>query len=90
MLDKITINQNILLKYDGTFEVSESKFQDSKKILIPDKSWKSCLIQFFFCIAERVRDEKLSITCVPTSFQAKQLIVENGLVLSDLERTPEV
>lgn len=41
-------------------------------------------------IAERIKDEKLNIQCVPTSFQAKQLIVENGLNLSDLERTPEV
>nr|XP_054766725.1 ribose-5-phosphate isomerase-like [Lytechinus pictus] len=41
-------------------------------------------------LAERVREEKLQVTCVPTSFQAKQLIVENGLTLSDLERTPEL
>eukprot|EP00057_Strongylocentrotus_purpuratus_P006636 XP_011661110.1 PREDICTED: ribose-5-phosphate isomerase [Strongylocentrotus purpuratus] len=41
-------------------------------------------------LAERVKEEKLQVTCVPTSFQAKQLIVENGLTLSDLERTPEV
>ena len=41
-------------------------------------------------IAERIKDEKLNLQCVPTSFQAKQLIVENGLNLSDLERTPEV
>ena len=41
-------------------------------------------------IAERIKDEKLNIQCVPTSFQARQLIVENGLNLSDLERTPEV
>ena len=41
-------------------------------------------------IAERIKEEKLNLQCVPTSFQAKQLIVENGLNLSDLERTPEV
>ena len=28
------------------------------------------------------------IVCVPTSFQAKQLIVDNNLTLSDLERHP--
>ncbi|XP_071506595.1 ribose-5-phosphate isomerase-like [Diadema antillarum] len=41
-------------------------------------------------LAERVKTEKLNVTCIPTSFQAKQLIVENGLTLSDLERTPEL
>ena len=41
-------------------------------------------------IAERVASENLLVKCVPTSFQAKQLITENNLVLSDLEQTPEV
>jgi ribose 5-phosphate isomerase A len=39
-------------------------------------------------IAERVKAENLNIICVPTSFQAKNLIVENGLTLSDLSRHP--
>ena len=39
-------------------------------------------------LAERVREEHLSIQCVPTSFQAKQLITENGLNLSSLEVMP--
>jgi ribose 5-phosphate isomerase A len=30
------------------------------------------------------------IVCVPTSFQSKQLILEEGLALGDLERYPEV
>ncbi|CAD5123346.1 DgyrCDS11700 [Dimorphilus gyrociliatus] len=41
-------------------------------------------------IAERVKNENLKISCVPTSFQAKQLITEHELTLSDLERTPEL
>lgn len=41
-------------------------------------------------LAERVRNEKLNIICVPTSFQARQLIVENGLVLGDLDRNPKL
>ncbi|XP_043998871.1 ribose-5-phosphate isomerase isoform X3 [Gambusia affinis] len=41
-------------------------------------------------LAERVRQEKLNIVCVPTSFQARQLILQHGLVLSDLERHPEL
>ena len=39
-------------------------------------------------LAERVKEENLSIQCIPTSFQAKQLIVENGLNLSSLEVMP--
>ena len=39
-------------------------------------------------LAERVRAEHLSVRCVPTSFQTEQLIVEHGLPLSDLSRTP--
>ena len=30
------------------------------------------------------------LICVPSSFQARQLIIQNGLVLSDLEITPEL
>ena len=36
-------------------------------------------------LAEKVREEGLEVRCVPTSFQARQLILEHGLVLSDLE-----
>ena len=39
-------------------------------------------------LAERVKEENLSIQCVPTSFQSKQLILENGLNLSSLEVEP--
>jgi ribose 5-phosphate isomerase A len=41
-------------------------------------------------LAERVKNEQLNVTCVPTSFQAKQLIIDHNLQLSDLERTPEL
>lgn len=39
-------------------------------------------------LAERVKNENLNIICIPTSFQAKQLIVQNKLVLGELERNP--
>ena len=35
---------------------------------------------------ERVKSEGLKLVCIPTSFQARQLIIEGGLVLSDLSR----
>ncbi|EHA99431.1 Ribose-5-phosphate isomerase [Heterocephalus glaber] len=39
--------------------------------------------------AERVKEENLSVVCIPTSFQARQLILQHGLTLSDLDRHPE-
>ncbi|XP_077992380.1 ribose-5-phosphate isomerase-like [Glandiceps talaboti] len=41
-------------------------------------------------LAQRVKEENLNIVCVPTSFQARQLIIDNQLVLSDLEITPKL
>jgi len=41
-------------------------------------------------LAERVSKEKLDLVCIPTSFQARQLIVENELFLGDLSRYPEL
>mmetsp|Transcript_17158 Transcript_17158/g.33626 ORF Transcript_17158/g.33626 Transcript_17158/m.33626 type:complete len:238 (-) Transcript_17158:278-991(-) len=41
-------------------------------------------------LAERIKEENLKIVCVPTSFQAKQLIAEYKLTLSDLENHPEL
>ena len=39
-------------------------------------------------IAEKVNENNWTVQCVPTSFQAKELIKENKLCLSDLETTP--
>lgn len=41
-------------------------------------------------IAERVKKENLKLVCIPTSFQSTQLIVENGLILTDLSQHPEI
>uniref|UniRef100_A0A452TS16 Ribose-5-phosphate isomerase n=1 Tax=Ursus maritimus TaxID=29073 RepID=A0A452TS16_URSMA len=41
-------------------------------------------------IAERVKQENLNLVCIPTSFQARQLILQYGLTLSDLDRHPEI
>jgi DeoR/GlpR family transcriptional regulator of sugar metabolism len=41
-------------------------------------------------LAERVKAENLNVVCVPTSFQARQLIIQHGLQLSDLENHPQV
>lgn len=39
-------------------------------------------------IAQRVKEENLIVTCVPTSFQARQLITDNHLILGDLDTNP--
>ncbi|CAL8138314.1 unnamed protein product [Orchesella dallaii] len=36
-------------------------------------------------IAQRAREENLNLICIPTSFQAKNLIISNGLQLSELD-----
>lgn len=41
-------------------------------------------------LAEKVREGMAGVVCVPTSFQSKQLIVDNDLRLSDLERHPRL
>eukprot|EP01147_Barroeca_monosierra_P005132 gene5132-6995_t len=41
-------------------------------------------------LAQRVQSEGLRVQCVPTSFQAMQLIREHGLPLSDLAATPKI
>lgn len=39
-------------------------------------------------LAELVKTKGYKLQCVPTSFQARELIISNGLNLSDLERNP--
>lgn len=41
-------------------------------------------------LKERVEKEKLNIICIPTSFQARQLIIKNGLKLGELEINPQL
>ena len=41
-------------------------------------------------IAHKVKNDNLKVICVPSSFQAKQLIIEHNLTLGDLNMHPEV
>lgn len=41
-------------------------------------------------LAQRVQAEKLTVSCVPTSFQARQLVVQHKLTLTDLDVSPEL
>uniref|UniRef100_H0VFB7 ribose-5-phosphate isomerase n=1 Tax=Cavia porcellus TaxID=10141 RepID=H0VFB7_CAVPO len=39
---------------------------------------------------EKVTKENLKVVCIPSSFQARQLILQYGLTLSDLDRHPQI
>lgn len=41
-------------------------------------------------LKQRVDKEKLNVICIPTSFQARQLIIQNGLTLGELEINPQI
>ncbi|KAF4531849.1 hypothetical protein B566_EDAN000875, partial [Ephemera danica] len=41
-------------------------------------------------LAEKIHKEKLQVVCVPTSFQARQLILQYKLILGDLDSYPEL
>ncbi|CAK1551780.1 unnamed protein product [Leptosia nina] len=41
-------------------------------------------------LAERVETENLKVICIPTSFQAKQLIIKHKLTLGELETNPVI
>lgn len=50
----------------------------------------STVIHAVHRLAERVKEENLDVICVPTSFQARQLILNNQLTLGDLETYPKL
>ncbi|CAK9807862.1 Ribose-5-phosphate isomerase [Anthophora quadrimaculata] len=50
----------------------------------------STIIYAVHRLVERVKEENLNIVCVPTSFQARQLILNNHLTLGDLETYPKL
>ncbi|XP_054016577.1 ribose-5-phosphate isomerase [Hylaeus anthracinus] len=50
----------------------------------------STIIYAVLRLVERVKEEKLNVICIPTSFQARQLILNNHLTLGDLETYPKL
>ncbi|XP_047371569.1 ribose-5-phosphate isomerase [Vespa velutina] len=50
----------------------------------------STIIHAVHRLAERVKEEKLNVVCIPTSYQARQLILNNHLTLGDLESFPKL
>ncbi|CAD6233763.1 GSCOCG00007260001-RA-CDS [Cotesia congregata] len=41
-------------------------------------------------IAEKVKIDGINVVCVPTSFQSRQLIIDNNLTLGDLDKYPKL
>lgn len=41
-------------------------------------------------LAQRMKDENLSVVCVPTSYQARQLIIDYKLTLGNLDTHPKI
>lgn len=50
----------------------------------------STVIYAIHRLAERMKEENLNVVCVPTSFQARQLILNHHLTLGDLETHPKL
>lgn len=50
----------------------------------------STIIHAVYRLATRVNTEKLNVVCIPTSYQARQLILNNHLTLGDLESFPKL
>lgn len=48
------------------------------------------MFSLLFHVAEKVKKEGLQVICVPTSFQAQQLITSNDLFLGTLDMHPKV
>lgn len=85
----IICNNILLLKFVKCVFVTLKYFINiSAYILILSKIFYR-LIRILFSV-ERVQEEGLNVVCVPTSFQARQLILDNHLTLGDLETYPKV
>lgn len=50
----------------------------------------STIIHAVHRLVERVKQENLNVICIPTSFQARQLILNHHLTLGDLETHPKL
>jgi len=74
-------------KQSAAYQAVDNHVKDNFRVGIGSGSTVVYAVQR---LAERVQKEGLKVTCVPTSFQARELIVKNKLVLSDLEITPEL
>lgn len=74
-------------KQVAAFRAVDDYIQDNQVVGVGSGSTVVYAVQR---LAERVAKEKLNLTCIPTSFQSKQLIVKNKLRLGELDVNPEI
>jgi ribose 5-phosphate isomerase A len=74
-------------KKNAAFKAVE---ENVKKGMILGIGSGSTVVYAVIKIAEINKTDDLNVKCIPTSFQAHQLIIENGLPLVTLDQYPEV
>ena len=85
----IILDENLieLGKKNAAFKVVE---ENVKKGMILGIGSGSTVVYAVKKIAEINQKNNLNLKCIPTSFQSRQLIVENGLTLVSLDQYPEI
>lgn len=91
MLHRYVINKAVILARSFYSVQSKMSLESAKRIAaekaindhVKDKQIVgigsgSTIVYAVTRLAERVKSENLNIVCIPTSFQAKQLILSNG------------
>lgn len=75
----------------GKKKAAEKAVEDNvKKNMILGIGSGSTVVYAVKKIAELNKENDLNLKCIPSSFQAYQLIVENGLNLASLDQHPEI
>ena len=85
----IILDENLieLGKKNSAFKVVE---ENVKKGMILGIGSGSTVVYAVKKIAEINQKNNLNLKCIPTSFQSRQLIVENGLTLVSLDQYPDI
>lgn len=103
MFARNAINKGLKLSRNFSLSQSRMSLESAKKIaaekainehvkdqLVIGIGSGSTIVYAVNRLAERVKSENLNVVCIPTSFQAKQLILNNGLKLGELETYPQL
>ncbi|XP_014241285.1 ribose-5-phosphate isomerase [Cimex lectularius] len=82
-----TMSNLDLAKKKAAYQAVDDFVQDGTKLGVGSGS---TIVYAVERLVQKVKDEGIKVVCVPTSFQAHQLIVQNNLVLGSLETYPEL
>ncbi len=86
-MDIVDENLIELGKKNAAFRAVE---ENVKKNMILGIGSGSTVVYAVDAIAKIDKNNSLNLKCIPTSFQSRQLIVENGLTLVSLDQYPEI